>query len=74
MRNSARGFAVPAASASPRSRRPASTAASGTAGAVDSHVHLICPQRLSEALDAGSPTLLSGPGQPASCDVRFAQT
>ncbi|MFC6881184.1 MULTISPECIES: urease subunit alpha [Actinomadura] len=36
-----------------------------TAGAVDSHVHLICPQLLDEALGAGVTTLVGGGTGPA---------
>ncbi|SEG59902.1 urease. Metallo peptidase. MEROPS family M38 [Thermomonospora echinospora] len=36
-----------------------------TAGAVDSHVHLICPQLLEEALGAGVTTILGGGTGPA---------
>ncbi|MEU5881502.1 urease subunit alpha [Spirillospora sp. NPDC047279] len=36
-----------------------------TAGAVDSHVHLICPQLLEEALGAGVTTLVGGGTGPA---------
>ncbi|GAA2458763.1 urease subunit alpha [Actinomadura vinacea] len=36
-----------------------------TAGAVDSHVHLICPQLLDEALGAGVTTLIGGGTGPA---------
>ncbi|MFB4315466.1 urease subunit alpha [Actinomadura sp. 21ATH] len=36
-----------------------------TAGAVDSHVHLICPQLLDEALGAGVTTLIGGGSGPA---------
>ncbi|REE99345.1 urease subunit alpha [Thermomonospora umbrina] len=36
-----------------------------TAGAIDSHVHLICPQLLEEALGAGVTTLLGGGTGPA---------
>jgi urease subunit alpha len=36
-----------------------------TAGAVDSHVHLICPQLLEEALGAGVTTLIGGGTGPA---------
>ncbi|KWW98243.1 urease subunit alpha [Carbonactinospora thermoautotrophica] len=36
-----------------------------TAGAVDSHVHLICPQQLSEALAAGVTTVIGGGTGPA---------
>ncbi|WP_119729503.1 urease subunit alpha [Thermomonospora amylolytica] len=36
-----------------------------TAGAVDSHVHLICPQLLQEALGAGVTTVLGGGTGPA---------
>src|SRR3978361_261553 len=36
-----------------------------TAGAVDSHVHLICPQLMSEALGAGITTLIGGGTGPA---------
>ncbi|WP_067822572.1 urease subunit alpha [Actinomadura kijaniata] len=36
-----------------------------TAGAVDSHVHLICPQLLEEALGAGVTTLIGGGAGPA---------
>ncbi|MFI0354753.1 urease subunit alpha [Actinomadura sp. 9N407] len=36
-----------------------------TAGAVDSHVHLICPQLLDEALGAGVTTLVGGGSGPA---------
>ncbi|GAA2576548.1 urease subunit alpha [Actinomadura fulvescens] len=36
-----------------------------TAGAVDSHVHLICPQLLGEALGAGVTTLVGGGTGPA---------
>jgi len=36
-----------------------------TAGAVDSHVHLICPQQVDEALGAGITTLIGGGTGPA---------
>ncbi|MEO5876873.1 MAG: urease subunit alpha [Streptosporangiaceae bacterium] len=36
-----------------------------TAGAVDSHVHLICPQSLTEALGAGVTTIIGGGTGPA---------
>jgi urease subunit alpha len=36
-----------------------------TAGAVDSHVHLICPQLLAEALGAGVTTIIGGGTGPA---------
>ena len=36
-----------------------------TAGAVDSHVHLICPQQLDEALGAGITTVIGGGTGPA---------
>jgi urease subunit alpha len=36
-----------------------------TAGAVDSHVHLICPQLVPEALGAGTTTLIGGGTGPA---------
>ncbi|HEX2317288.1 MAG TPA: urease subunit alpha [Thermomonospora sp.] len=36
-----------------------------TAGAIDSHVHLICPQLLDEALGAGVTTILGGGTGPA---------
>ncbi len=36
-----------------------------TAGAVDSHVHLICPQSLEEALGAGITTIIGGGAGPA---------
>ena len=36
-----------------------------TAGAVDSHVHLICPQLLDEALAAGVTTIIGGGSGPA---------
>ncbi|RAY12093.1 urease subunit alpha [Actinomadura craniellae] len=36
-----------------------------TAGAVDSHVHLICPQQIDEALGAGVTTIIGGGTGPA---------
>ncbi|HEY3066498.1 MAG TPA: urease subunit alpha [Methylomirabilota bacterium] len=37
-----------------------------TAGAIDSHIHLICPQLVAEAISAGVTTLLGGGSGPAT--------
>jgi urease subunit alpha len=37
-----------------------------TAGAVDSHIHFICPQQIEEALAAGTTTMLGGGTGPAT--------
>jgi urease subunit alpha len=37
-----------------------------TAGAIDSHIHLICPQLVSEAISAGITTMLGGGTGPAT--------